>query len=129
MLEAVRNAFRLPDLRQKLLITIGILVLYRFAAHIPLPGVDRTALDSLFRGDETNMLLSLLNFFSGKKCRHFLDFLRGRDLISFGHPRSDASRTSKLEPRNGACDSHTRTHARNLPCTARRTACATSCTP
>lgn len=65
MLEAVRNAFRLPDLRQKLLITIGILVLYRFAAHIPLPGVDRTALDSLFRGDQTNMLLSLLNFFSG----------------------------------------------------------------
>lgn len=65
MLEAVRNAFRLPDLRQKLLISIGILVLYRFAAHIPLPAVNRDALTSLFRGDETNMLLSLLNFFSG----------------------------------------------------------------
>ncbi len=65
MLEAVRNAFRLPDLRQKLLVTIGILLLYRFAAHIPLPGVDRVALESLFRGSETNMLLSLLNFFSG----------------------------------------------------------------
>jgi len=65
MLEAVRNAFCLPDLRQKLLITFGILVLYRFAANIPLPGVDRTALDSLFSGDDTNMLLSLLNFFSG----------------------------------------------------------------
>ena len=65
MLEAVRNAFRLPDLRQKLLITIGILLLYRFAAHIPLPGVDRQALELLFRGTETNMLLSLLNFFSG----------------------------------------------------------------
>lgn len=65
MLSAVRNAFRLPDLRQKLLITIGILLLYRFAAHIPLPGVDRTALEALFYGDETNMLLSLLNFFSG----------------------------------------------------------------
>jgi preprotein translocase subunit SecY len=65
MLESVRNAFRLPDLRQKLLITIGILLLYRFAAHVPLPGVDRQALNMLFRGDETNMLLSLLNFFSG----------------------------------------------------------------
>lgn len=65
MLEAVRNAFRLPDLRHKLLVTIGILLLYRFAAHIPLPGVDRVALESLFRGTETNMLLSLLNFFSG----------------------------------------------------------------
>ncbi|MEM7535667.1 MAG: preprotein translocase subunit SecY [Chloroflexota bacterium] len=65
MLEAVRNAFRLPDLRQKLLITIGILVLYRFAANIPLPGVDRVALASFFSGDDQNMLLSLLNFFSG----------------------------------------------------------------
>ena len=37
MLEAARNAFRLPDLRKKLMVTIGILVLYRFAAHIPLP--------------------------------------------------------------------------------------------
>ena len=65
MLDAVRNAFRLPDLRQKLLVTIGILLLYRFAAHIPLPGVDREALALLFRGSDTNMLLSLLNFFSG----------------------------------------------------------------
>lgn len=65
MLEAVRNAFRLPDLRQKLLITLGILVLYRFAANIPLPGVDREALQFIFSGENQNMLLSLLNFFSG----------------------------------------------------------------
>ncbi len=65
MLDAVRNAFRLPDLRQKLLITIGILMLYRLAAHIPLPGVNRAALDALFRGEDANMLLNLLNFFSG----------------------------------------------------------------
>ena len=65
MLDAVRNAFRLPDLRQKLLITFGIIALYRFAANIPLPGVDRVALTQMFRGDNENMLLSLLNFFSG----------------------------------------------------------------
>lgn len=65
MLEAVRNAFRLPDLRQKLLTTFGILILYRFAANIPLPGVNREALQIMFRGDDQNMLLSLLNFFSG----------------------------------------------------------------
>jgi len=65
MLDAVRNAFRLPDLRKKLLITIGILVLYRFAANIPLPGVNREALTTLFGGDNANMLLNLLNFFSG----------------------------------------------------------------
>jgi len=65
MLEAIRNAFRLPDLRQKLLITFGIIALYRLAANIPLPGVDRDALALMFRGDDSNMLLSLLNFFSG----------------------------------------------------------------
>ncbi|MDQ3248395.1 MAG: preprotein translocase subunit SecY [Chloroflexota bacterium] len=65
MLEAIRNAFRLPDLRQKLLITFGIIALYRLAANIPLPGVDRNALALMFRGDESNLLLNLLNFFSG----------------------------------------------------------------
>jgi preprotein translocase subunit SecY len=65
MLDAVRNAFRLPDLRHKLLVTIGILLLYRFAAHIPLPGVNREVLDSIFNNADTGMLLNLLNFFSG----------------------------------------------------------------
>ncbi len=65
MLDAVRNAFRLPDLRQKLLITFGLIALYRLAANIPLPGVDRVALDSIFRGTDSNLLLSFLNFFSG----------------------------------------------------------------
>lgn len=65
MLEAVRNAFRLPDLRRKLLITLGILVLYRFAANIPLPGVNRELLAQAFSGEDQNVLLSFLNFFSG----------------------------------------------------------------
>lgn len=65
MLEAIRNAFRLPDLRQKLLITFGILVLYRLAANIPLPGVDRQALAQIFSNQDQNVLLSFLNFFSG----------------------------------------------------------------
>jgi preprotein translocase subunit SecY len=64
MLDAVRNAFRLPDLRQKLLITFGLLCFYRLAANIPLPGVDRDALNALFQQSE-NILLNLLNFFSG----------------------------------------------------------------
>ena len=49
MLEAVRNAFRLPDLRQKLLITFGLLALYRLAANIPLPGVNQDALAAMFQ--------------------------------------------------------------------------------
>ncbi len=64
MLQAVRSAFTLQDLRNKLLVTIGILVLYRLCAHIPLPGVDATALGRLFTQDP-NILLNMLNFFSG----------------------------------------------------------------
>ena len=64
MLEAVRNAFRLPDLRQKLLITFGLLTFYRLAANIPLPGVDHAALASIFEQND-NILLNMLNFFSG----------------------------------------------------------------
>ena len=64
MLEAVRNAFRLPDLRQKLLITFGLLALYRLAANIPLPSVNQEALAAMFQ-QESNILLNLLNFFSG----------------------------------------------------------------
>jgi len=52
----------LPDLRRKLLITFGILVLYRLAAHIPVPGVDTAAVRNLF---STNQLLGLLDMFSG----------------------------------------------------------------
>lgn len=58
----VLNAFKLPDLRRKILFTLGMLVLYRFAAHIPVPGVDADALRQLFR---SNQLLGLLDMFSG----------------------------------------------------------------
>ena len=40
MLQAVMNAFRLPDLRRRILFTVAILALYRFLAFIPVPGVD-----------------------------------------------------------------------------------------
>ncbi|OQA46299.1 MAG: preprotein translocase subunit SecY [Chloroflexi bacterium ADurb.Bin325] len=68
MIEAVRNAFRLPDLRRKLLITLGILVIYRLAAHIPVPGVNRVALAAIF---QQNQLLGLLNLLSGGALSNF----------------------------------------------------------
>ena len=69
MLDAVRNAFRLPDLRQKLLITFALICLYRLAANIPLPGVDQAALAQMFSQND-NILLNLLNFFSGGGLAH-----------------------------------------------------------
>ena len=41
------DAFSLPDLRRRILITVGILVAFRFIAHVPLPGVQASALKNL----------------------------------------------------------------------------------
>lgn len=49
----------------RLLITFRLICLYRSTANIPLPGVDRVALQALFSGSDSNVLLNLLNFFSG----------------------------------------------------------------
>ncbi|HET9016203.1 MAG TPA: preprotein translocase subunit SecY [Thermomicrobiaceae bacterium] len=68
MLEATINAFKIPDLRRKILYTVGILVLFRFIATIPVPGVDRTALTQLLN---QNQLLGMLNLFSGSTLKNF----------------------------------------------------------
>jgi len=61
-IRAVLNAFKLPDLRRKIFFTLGILVVYRLAAHIPLPGVDADALRTVFRQSQ---LLGLFDMLSG----------------------------------------------------------------
>lgn len=61
-IRAVLNAFKLPDLRRKMFFTLGILVVYRLAAHIPLPGVDADALRTVF---QQSQLLGLFDMLSG----------------------------------------------------------------
>jgi preprotein translocase subunit SecY len=62
MIQAVRSAFALPDLRKKILYTFLILGIYRLASHVPVPGVNSEGLKQLF---ETNQLLGLLDLLSG----------------------------------------------------------------
>ena len=62
LIQAAIDAFSLPDLRAKILFTLGMLALYRFEAHIPIPGIDQFQLDNLFRN---NQLLGFLDLFSG----------------------------------------------------------------
>lgn len=74
MLEALRNAFRLPDLRRKILFTLFILVIYRVAAHIPVPGVDLNALETVFNPanvSATSSLLNIMDIFSGGALSNF----------------------------------------------------------
>ncbi len=70
MIEALRNALRLPDLRNKLLITGLILVVYQFAAHVPVVGVDRTALQSLL-SSQSGGLVGVLDLLSGGALANF----------------------------------------------------------
>jgi preprotein translocase subunit SecY len=62
LLEAVINAFRLPELRNKLLFTGSLLVIYRLFANITIPNAKQAALQQLFNN---NSLLGLLDLFSG----------------------------------------------------------------
>ncbi len=68
LFQAVLDAFRLPDLRRRILLTVGILVVFRFIAHVPLPGVNADALRQLF---ESNAMLGMLDMFSGGALRYF----------------------------------------------------------
>jgi preprotein translocase subunit SecY len=62
------DIWTLPDLRRKILFTIGILVVFRFVAHVPLPGVDIEALREFF-GE--NLLFGMLDLFSGGAMTNF----------------------------------------------------------
>ena len=48
MLEKFLNIFRIPDLRKRVLFTLGVLAVYRLGAFIPTPGVDTVQLARLF---------------------------------------------------------------------------------
>ena len=66
MLKGIANAFRVKELRDKILLTIGILVLYRIGAYVPVPGILFEGMLNQFQtalGDQS--ALALLNLFSG----------------------------------------------------------------
>ncbi len=66
MLTAFGRAFKTPDLRRKLLFTLGIIVLFRLGSHVPTPGVSYPLVQQCISGaDNTNQLLGLINLFSG----------------------------------------------------------------
>jgi len=72
MVQVFKNAFALPDLRKRILFTLGILVLYQLAAHVPVPGVNQAALKNLLEGQSaTSALANILNLLSGGALSNF----------------------------------------------------------
>src|ERR671919_2080231 len=70
------NAWRVPELRRRLLFTAFILALYRFGSWVPAPGVDSDQINSAFSG-AGNTVLGLLNLFSGGALSRFSVFALG----------------------------------------------------
>lgn len=73
MIEALRNAWRLPDVRNRLLITLLILLVYQFAAHVPVIGVDKNALQTLLDPTQSSAagFIGVLNLLSGGAVANF----------------------------------------------------------
>ncbi len=74
MIERVRKIFLIPDLRNKVLVSVLLLLLVRVLAHVPLPGVDLGDLKTFF---EQNQFFGLLNMFSGGTMENFSIILMG----------------------------------------------------
>ena len=64
MLEAFQNIFRIPELKKRVLFTLGMLAVYRVGCHIPTPGIDSIALSHFFKQAQ-GTLLGLFDMFSG----------------------------------------------------------------
>ncbi len=62
------GAWRTPDVRKKILFTLGVLVIFRIGAHIPVAGVDTASLQNIFKQNE---FLGLLDIFSGGTLANF----------------------------------------------------------
>lgn len=66
MLNGILNAFRVKELRDKILLTVGILVLYRIGAYVPVPGIPFQGMLSAYQSSSSaNSAIAVLNLFSG----------------------------------------------------------------
>ena len=62
--QSLANAWKVPELRTKLLFTAGILAIYRFGCHVPVPGIDTAALAAFFKSGASGVF-GFLDLFSG----------------------------------------------------------------
>ncbi len=66
MLKGILNAFRVKEFRDKILLTVGILVLYRIGAYVPVPGIPFQGMLSAYQSSSSaNSAIAVLNLFSG----------------------------------------------------------------
>ena len=71
MLQALVRAIQLPDLRRRVLFTLGMLLIFRLIAHIPVPNINPSSLQQLQDALAQNQLAQLLNIFAGGALQNF----------------------------------------------------------
>jgi len=76
-LEAVANVFRIPDLRRRVLFTLGLLAIYRLGGHIPTPGIDAMKLEQFFQSSAAGTVFGFMDLFSGGMFRRLTIFALG----------------------------------------------------
>jgi preprotein translocase subunit SecY len=76
MLEKLANVFRVPDLRKRILFTLGLLAVYRFGGHIPTPGINADVLAQFF-DQQRGTVLGFIDLFSGGQLRRLTIFALG----------------------------------------------------
>ena len=64
MLKSFQSIFRIPELRKRILFTLGIFIVYRIGGHVPSPGVNAEALGEFFQMQQ-NTLFGLYDMFAG----------------------------------------------------------------
>ncbi len=64
LIETLKNIYKIEDLRNRIITTIGFILIYRLGAHVVLPGIDPMQLENLDAQTQEG-ILSLLNMFSG----------------------------------------------------------------
>ncbi|MHB0999746.1 MAG: preprotein translocase subunit SecY [Armatimonadota bacterium] len=74
MLASILAAFKLPDLRKRILFVFGMFAVFVIGLHIPVPGIDRAAMDKLF---SSGGLFGLLDVFSGGALKKYTIFAMG----------------------------------------------------
>ena len=75
MLRTIIDAFKVPELRNKILFTLGILALYRFGAYVPVPGIPFNEFANAFA--QSGVSMAMLDLFTGGALSHFSVFSLG----------------------------------------------------
>src|SRR5690242_6712619 len=73
---AIQNMFRIPELRKRILFTLGLLAVYRLGAHVTAPGINSAQLERVW-GEVAGTLLGVLDLFSGGNFRTISVFALG----------------------------------------------------